>query len=164
MKKNNFPINISSMKIFYYSLIMFLGVLLLSNHISFAQCTTTTNYFETLGGSSTDQKVTGSNECKTMVMDDQFEKITLILGSIPGESADFTIVNHDATPGENEVAVTNYYYSGNEVETLELGEVGKTAHVCNNAGAITVSWKGVIFKGTVNGNISYNTSCEMTCR
>ena len=128
-----------------------------------SNCTVTSNFFETLGGSSSDQQVKGSDGCKTMVMDDGFEIITLTLGSIPAEAADFTIVNHDASPGENEVAVKYYYYSGNAVETMEFSDAGKTAHVCNNGGVITVSWSNVAFKGSANGNITYKTRCEMTC-
>ena len=164
MKINHFFSNCFQSHKAVQPLFIAISMLLLSAGNSFSQCAVARNYFETLGGSSTDQTVTGSNECKTMKMDTQFEIITLNLGSIPEGEADFSMVNHDATPAEGEVAVTYYYYSGNEVETMEFGDDGKTAHVCNNAGAITVSWKGVIFKGTVNGNINYNTSCEMTCR
>lgn len=146
------------------SWMLIFGILLFSAANSFAQsdCKTTNNFFESLGGTSSDQSVKGSNGCKTMVMDDGFEVITLTLGSIPEESADFTIVNHDAEPGEGEVAVKYFYYSGNEEETLEFGGTG-TVHVCNNGGKITVTWSGVVFKGTANGKLNYKTKCEMTC-
>ena len=131
---------------------------------SFCQdCQITNNFFESLGGRSSDQKVKGSDGCKTMVMDDGFEIITLTLGSIPDGSADFNIVNYDATPGDTDVAVKYYYYAGNTEETMEFSDSGKTAHLCKSDGKITVTWNDVGFKGSANGKIIYKTICEMTC-
>jgi hypothetical protein len=133
--------------------------------VSHAQdCATSTNFFESLGGRSSDQVVKGSDGCKKLVMDDGFEIITLTLASIPDGSADFNIVNYDATPGDGEIAVKYYYYSGNAVETMTFGDSGKTAHVCNSGGNVTVTWAGVNFNGTANGNLTYKTACEMTCK
>ncbi|MBK8500580.1 MAG: hypothetical protein IPL52_17600 [Flavobacteriales bacterium] len=126
-------------------------------------CKDGNNYFATLGGSSSDQAVKGSNGCKTLVMDDGFEIVTLKLGSIPAETTEFTMVNHDAEPGEGEVSVKYYYYSGNEVETLDFADDGKTATVCVDGDRVTVSWKDVRFRQLVNGDGLIKTSCMMTC-
>lgn len=157
---------VTTLKVKYYTLILFMVIILAFPTIKLSaqnECKITNNLFETLGGRVEGKLVKGSDSCRTMVMDDDFETITLKLGSIPAGAADFTIVNHDATPGANEIAVTYYYYSGNAVETLELEDLGKTAHVCVNNGKVTVTWNNVKFKGTVNGKISYQTMCEMTC-
>lgn len=140
-----------------------LSLFILLSSASFAQCGTGDNFFTTLGGTSSSQKVTSTDGCKTLVMDDGFEIITLVLGNIPAESGDFTIVNYDAVPAEGEVAVKYYYYSGNEIETMEFNDTGKTAHVCVNGTSVTVTWSGVVFKGSTNGNLNYKTDCEMTC-
>ena len=126
-------------------------------------CKDGNNYFATLGGSSSDQEVKGSNGCKTLVMDDGFEIITLKLGSIPAETSEFSLVNHDVEPGEGEVSVKYYYYSGNEVETLDFADDGKTATVCPDGERVTVSWKDVMFRQLVNGDGLIKTSCMMTC-
>ena len=126
-------------------------------------CKDGNNYFSTLGGSSSDQEVKGSSGCTTLVMDDGFEIVTLKLGSIPTETTEYAIVNHDAEPGEGEVSVKYYYYSGNEVETLDFADDGKTATVCVDGDRVTVSWKDVKFRQIVNGDGLITTSCMMTC-
>jgi hypothetical protein len=131
--------------------------------VSAQECTITRNFFETLGGRSDEVKIKSSNGCKTMEMDTGFEKITLTLGSIPQASTEFTILNHDNSPGSSDVAVKYYYYSGNEVETLTFADDGKTAYVCKNGGQITVTWSGVKFRGVANGKVDYITKLEMTC-
>ncbi len=133
------------------------------DNLSAQECSITNNFFESLGGRSSDQKVTGSDGCKKLVMEDGFEIITLTLGSIPNGSADFTIINYDVTPGGNEISVKYYYTSGNAVETLGLSDSGKTAHLCKSDGKITVTWSDVNFIGSANGNLTYKTACEMTC-
>lgn len=138
-------------------------VLSVMNLVAQNPCHTTSNHIDGIGGTSSDQTVKSSNGCKTLVMDTGFETITLNLGNVPTESADFTIVNHDATPGENEISITYFYASGNTPETLEFTESGKTAHICINGSGLTVTWNGINFKGSANGKLTYKTNGEMTC-
>lgn len=126
-------------------------------------CKITRNFFETLGGSSSDVKIKSSNGCKTMEMDTGFETITLTLGSIPESSSEFTLLNYDNNPGASDIAVKYHYYAGNEVETLTFADDGKTAFVCKNGSQITVTWNKVKFRGEANGKVDYITKFEMTC-
>jgi len=134
--------------------------------IGFSQadvCKVTRNFYTGDGGTSESNDIKGSNGCKTIVMKTGFETITLKLGSLPATTADFTIVNYTATPGQNEISIKNYSDSGNEVETLDFDDDGKTAFVCNDNGRITITWKDVRFKHTANGGLYIKTTCEMTC-
>jgi len=150
---------------FYGRLILTITFLTVSA-IGFSQadvCKVTRNNFSGDGGSSSSDDVKSSNGGKTIVMNTGFETITIKLGSIPAATADYSIINYTETPGSDQLSVKIYNPSGNEVDTYDFADDGKTASVCNDGnGKITVTWNNVKFKATANAKQIIPTSIEVS--
>ncbi len=151
-------------KLFILAIISLSSITLLPNRGN-AQadvCKVTRNYFDGDGGTSGANSVKGSDGGKTIVMETDFETITIKLGSIPTTTAEFTIINYVETPGSDQLSVKIYNPSGNEVDTYDYND-DKTAFLCNDGkGKLTITWKGVIFKQTANAKMNIKTSIEVT--